>query len=695
MTSWIAFIERSVPTGPRLLGPYDRPVEQIIGACSLDCPDACSWVVTVEDGRAVKLRGNPDHPFTRGGLCVKVNPYIEYTNRPDRILHPLRRVAPKGAGTFHPISWDEALAEIGGRMREAIDVHGGEAIWPYAGTGSVGWLQGEPAGKRLFNALGASNHLLNICSLAGRVGMSYTIGSPFGMDPMDLVQSKLILLWGTNTLTSNHHLWPFVERARGRGAQVVVIDPYRTATAARADHHVAPLPGTDGALALGLVAEIVRLGAQDDAYLAEHTLGWERFVGEELSTWSAERAAATCDLPVDDVRALAARIATSRPTGIRSLMGMQRHGGGGQAARVMSMIPAVTGDFARLGGGICYSTGSAYGFDVEAATRPDLRPHPVRTLTMTRLGEGLLDVDDPPVTVLFMWAANPLAANPDLGRVRRGLARDDLFTVVVDHVHTPTTAYADIVLPGTTQLEHAELQDSYSHLYVQWNEPAVAPRGEALAHTEIFRRLARVLGLTDPALFASDDDLAAALLGSADPALAGITLERLKERGWLRLDLPEPCLPVVERFPTPSGRFEFASERAEADAHGLLPHYVAPFEASDPGDGVSLVSPANHHLLNTTFAGSLNHTKAGEPRITIHPDDAARFGVADGEMVSVFNDRGSFAAAVSVSTAARPRVAHTTKGTSEVNATVAERDADMGRGAVYHDNRVWLVPVPD
>lgn len=670
-------------------------MEQIIGACSLDCPDACSWVVTVEDGRAVKLRGNPDHPFTRGGLCVKVNPYIEYTNRPDRILHPLRRVGPKGAGTFHAISWDEALAEIGGRMREAIDVHGGESIWPYAGTGSVGWLQGEPAGKRLFNALGASNHLLNICSFAGRVGMSYTIGSPFGMDPMDLVHSKLILLWGTNTLTSNHHLWPFVEQARGRGAQVVVIDPYRTATAARADHHVAPLPGTDGALALGLVAEIVRLGAQDDAYLAEHALGWERFFAEELSAWSAERAAATCDLPVDDVRALAARIASSRPTGIRSLMGMQRHGGGGQAARVMSTIPAVTGDFARLGGGICYSTGSAYGFDVEAATRPDLRPHPVRTLTMTRLGEGLLDVDDPPVTVLFMWAANPLAANPDLGRVERGLARDDLFTVVVEHVHTPTTAFADIVLPGTTQLEHAELQDSYSHLYLQWNEPAVAPRGEAASHTEIFRRLAGALGLTDPALFASDDELARTLLESEDRSLTGITLERLKAEGWARLALPQPCLPVAEGFPTPSGRFEFLSERAAADGHGLHPHYVPPFEAADPGDGVALVSPANHHLLNATFASSPAHAKSGPPVVTVHPDDAARFGVRDGGLVRVFNDRGSFDATAVVSTDARPGVAHTTKGNSRANATVAERSADMGRGAVYHDNRVWLEAVGD
>ncbi len=673
----------------RPAAPYHPPmaVEQIIGACSLDCPDACSWIVTVEDGKATKLRGNPEHPFTRGGLCAKVNPYIHYTNRPDRIGQPLRRVGPKGAGSFEPISWDAALEEIAARLHETIATHGGEAIWPYAGTGTVGWLQGEYAGKRLFHTLGASNHLLNICSFAGRVGMTYAMGSPFGMNPEDLIHSRLILLWGTNTLTSNQHLWPFIEEGRSRGATVVVIDPFRTITAARADRHIAPLPGTDGALALGVVAELVARGAHDEQWLRDHALGWDVFRDTELAGWSAERAAAICDIPADEIRWLADQVASSRPTGIRSLMGMQRHGGGGQAARVMSMIPAVTGDFARLGGGICYSTGAAYGFDVEALQRQDLRPSPVRTLTMTRLGQGLLEVE-PPVRVLFMWAANPLVSNPDLGRVRAGLVREDLFTVVVEHVHTPTTAFADIVLPGTTQLEHAEMQDSYSHLYLQWNEPAVAPRGEALSHTEIFRRLARALGLTEPSLFASDEELARDLLGSNDPSLHGITLETLKKNGWQRLSLPDPCLPVVDRFRTPSGRYEFASEAAEADGHGRLPHYVPPFEAGDHGDGLALVSPANHYTVNATFVGSPNHTKAGEPTITIHPDDAARLGVAGGETVRVFNDRGEFEATASVSDDARPHVAHITKGTSLVNATVAERDADMGRGAVYHDNRV-------
>lgn len=677
-------------------------MRQVIGACALDCPDGCSWVVTLDDGgRPVALRGNPDHPFTRGGLCAKVNPYLEYAAAPDRLSHPLRRVGAKGEGRFVRVSWGEALDEIAARLHAVIDRHGGEAIWPYAGTGTVSWLQGmSGAGRRLFHALGASRHDADICSRAGTVGMRYTAGSPAGMDPADLEHSRLVLLWGTNTLTTNLHLWPFVARARERGAPLVVVDPVRTRTAARADRHLAPRPGTDGALVLGLIAGLVGRGACDEEYLQRATLGWERFRDEVVAGWSPERAAQVCGLDVAEVEWLVDRLAESRPTGIRTLMGVQRHGGGGQAVRLMSCLPAVTGDYARLGGGLCYSTGGLYALDEDALTRPDLQPTgPTRRLRMSALGSTLLETADPPVMALVMWAANPVVSNPDQHRVRAGLSREDLFVVAVDHVLSETAAYADLVLPGATQLEQADLTDSYSHLYLNWNAPAVPPPGECLPHTEIFRRIAAAMGLREPALYAGDEDLARDALSGDHPALAGITLERLQEQGWVRLGRPDPFLPFADGFPTPSGRFEFTSQRAQDDGAGLLPQYVPPFEAAAdravPGE-VALISAANHYLVNSTFNASSRHTRRGEPVVRLNPVDAAACGIGDGDEVSVGNDRGTFTARAELTTDVRPGVAATTKGLSpgapdgtSVNATTGERQADLG-GATFHDNRVVI-----
>ncbi|HET9653792.1 MAG TPA: molybdopterin-dependent oxidoreductase [Kineosporiaceae bacterium] len=678
-------------------------MREVIGACALDCPDGCSWVVAVDDaGRAVSLRGNPDHPFTGGGLCAKVNPYLEYAADPGRLLHPVRRVGAKGEGRFARIGWDEALAELADRLHEVRRTYGGEAIWPFPGTGTVSVLQGlGGSGRRLFHALGASRHDADICSRAGNVGMRYTAGTSAGMDPADLEHSRLVVLWGTNTLTTNLHLWPYVTRARERGAPLVVIDPVRTRTAARADRHLAPRPGTDAALVLGLIAHLVGLGACDEAYLHRYTLGWEQFRDEVVAGWSARRAADVCGLDVADVTWLAEQFAGRRPTGIRTLMGVQRHGGGGQAVRLMSCLPAVTGDYGRLGGGLCYSTGTAYTLNEEALTRPDLQPDgPTRRLSMSRLGSILLEESTPPVKALVIWAANPVVSNPDQNRVRAGLSRDDLYVVAVDHRITETAAYADLVLPGTSQIEHADLTDSYSHLFLGWNAPAVPPPGECLPHTEIFRRLARAMGLDEPALFDSDEDLARAALSGGAPALAGITLERLQERGWLRLSVPQPYLPFADGFPTPSGRFEFTSRAAEHAGAGLMPQVVPPHEAvPSGGHGVALISAANHYLVNSTFAASPRHRRSGEPQLQVHPVDAAAFGVGDGQLVRVGNDRGWFTARARITTEVRPGVAATTKGISpvpyggsSVNATTSEQRADLG-GATFHDNRVRVVPV--
>jgi anaerobic selenocysteine-containing dehydrogenase len=672
---------------------------EVLGACPLDCPDGCSWVVTVEDGRAVGLRGNREHPVTRGALCVKVNRYLEQTTAPDRVLHPMRRVGRKGEGRFERITWDEALGEIAGRLGEITREYGGQAIWPFHGTGSLGYVQGLEgfAGRRFFNMLGASVHEPTICSIAGSAGLKYTLGTSGGMDPEDFAHAKLILLWGTNPLTSGHHSWKFVQDARRDGAYVVAIDPVRTRTAAQADEHLAPIPGTDAALALGLLHVIVSMGAHDQAYIDAHTLGWEEFRAR-IEEFPPDLVAKITGLPEERIIALGERIARTRPTAIRATQGIQRHAGGGMTLRTLACLPGVTGDWALRGGGLCYSTSGHFKLNLPGLVRMDLLPHPVRSLSMTRLGEGLLDVGDPPVKALFVIGANPVGSNPAQDKVRRGLSREDLFTVVLEHFPTDTTDYADIVLPATMQPEHLDVIAGYGHLYLIWNEPAVAAPGECLPTSETFRRLARRMGMTEPSLYDSDEDLVRQLLDSRHPWLDGITVERLRERGFARLNVDKPFLPFADGFPTSSGRLEFRSQRAVRGGHDPLPGFTPP---ADPGDGLVLISGAGHHFLNTTFGNNPElRRRAGAPTVVLHPDDAAERGIPDGAAVRVHNARGSFEALAEVSDRVRPGVAATTKGHwaklnggSTVNATIDERDADMGGGAVFHDNRVEVALV--
>lgn len=652
---------------------------KVLGACPLDCPDGCSWVVDVQDGVAVGLRGNKEHPITRGALCVKVNRYLEQLKSDERLMHPLRRVGPKGEGRFERISWDEALAEIGSRLSGIVEEFGGEAIWPFHGTGSLGYIQGLEgfSGRRFFNALGASLHDPTICSVAGSVGLKYTLGTSGGMDPEDFVHSKLILLWGTNPLTSGHHGWKFIQDS---GAYTVAIDPVRTRTAERCDEHLAPLPGTDAALALGLMNIIVSMGAHDAEFIAERTEGWDEFQGR-IAEFTPDRVAEITGLPVERIVALGERIANTRPTAIRASQGLQRHAGGGMALRALGCLPGVTGDWAIPGGGLHYSTSGHFDLNLPELMRMDLLPHPVRTLSMTRLGEGLLETDDPPVKALFVIAANPVGSNPDQVRVIEGLRREDLFTVVLEHFPTDTVDYADIVLPATMQPEHLDVLAAYGNLYLVWNEPAVPPPGECLSTTETFRRLARQMGLTEPALYDSDEELARQLLKGHD-------VDRLRVDGFLK----------VTPGPVPKGRLQFVSTRAEQAGHDPLPAYIPP---ADPGDGLVLISAASHYFLNSTFGNNPElRRRSGDPAVTLHPADAAARGIADGVLVTVANDRGSFEAVAVLSESVRPGVAATTKGRwakfsggATVNATVAERDSDFGGGAVYHDNRVRVTPV--
>ena len=438
----------------------------------MDCPDTCSWVVTVENKRAIKLSANRDHPHTRGSLCVKLNRYLEHTRAPDRLLYPLRRAGQKGEGRFQRIDWEEALDEISDRWQEVIARHGPQAIWPYYGCGTLGMLQGTAgAGRRLANVLGASQHLMSICMVAGAAGTGYVLGdNRVGMDPETFAESGLIVLWGANPLTTGHHLWKFMDAARKKGAHLVAIDPIRTRSAKRADEHLAPIPGTDAALALGLMHCVVSAGAEDHEFIARHTLGWEAF-RERIRQFPPDRVAAITGIPEERIRLLGERLATTRPTGIKVGIGMQRHGGGGAAVRAITCIPGVTGDWRYPGGGVAYDTRGFFPANWAALWRDDLRPPGTRTLNMTRMGEVLLETGDPPVEALFVYGSNPVASAPHQSKVRRGLRREDLFTVVVDHFQTDTADYADIVLPATMQTEHADLHcdvngDGRPDLYV-------------------------------------------------------------------------------------------------------------------------------------------------------------------------------------------------------------------------------------
>jgi anaerobic selenocysteine-containing dehydrogenase len=680
--------------------------QHVRGACPMDCPDTCSWIVTVKDGRAVKLEGDPAHPFTRGVLCNKLNDYVAYTQSPERLLYPMRRNGPKGSGSFARISWDEALAEVSARLLEISKEFGAEAIWPYVGSGNMGLIQGIfGAGQRLWNAIGASRHLGTICAIAGAVGTGYTLGDDrVGMDPETLRFSKLIILWGANTLSTNSHLWPAILTARRNGAFLVVIDPIRTRTAAAADCHLAPTPGTDAALALGLMNVVLTEGAEDRDFIEKRTVGWDAF-SQRILAFPPERVSKICGLPAESIVALGKRVAHTRPTGIRIGIGIQHHGGGGMAVRTITCLPGVTGDWRYPGGGASYNTRGFFGGNWTALVRDDLRPRHTRALSMTRLSEGLLEVDDPPVKALFVYGGNPLASNPHQTRVRLGLARPDLFTVVFEHFLTDTAEFADIVLPATMQFEHADLLVSYGHLYVLWNEPAVAPPGGCMPGSEFFRRLARTMRLEIPCLYDSDEEIACQFLDSGHPSLEGITLEALKERGSIRLNYPDPFVPFAHRFPSPSGKLEFVTERMTEVGLDPVAGYTPPYETAQRDTPLAreyplaLIAVADHYFINSMFANVPTQLKrSGRLTIFVHPEDAGARRLETGAAARVFNNRGSFVATVELTDRVRKGVVATTKGRwprhatggVTVNATVDERDSDMGGGAIFHDNRVEL-----
>lgn len=661
-------------------------------------------LVEVESGRAVSVRGDPAHPTTAGVLCNKVARYLDRVYSPDRLKTPLRRVGAKGEGRFEPISWDAAIAEIAQNFRRiaADDPH---SILPYHYAGTMGLVQSQAVGKRFFNRLGASILDETICAEAGSVGWKATYGAGIGMDPERFAESRLILIWGSNPVASNLHLWRIIQQAKRQGARLICIDPLRTDTAARCHQHIAPLPGTDAALALAMMHVLIAENLIDQDYIRRHTLGFDA-LAERVAAWTPERASGICGIEAEVIVALSREYGRTRPAAIRLNYGIQRTRGGGNAVRAIGCLPALTGQWRDAAGGALLSCSGNFPVDHAALTRPELRPprqEKPRHINMTTIGDALLTLDDPPIRALYVFNSNPAAVAPDSDRVRQGLRRDDLFLVVHELFQTDTADFADIVLPATSQFEHADIHQPYGHLYALASSPAIAPLYDAKPNSEVFRLLARAMGFTDPCFDESDEDIAAQAFSASDSRTAHFDGPSMRATGFQRLNLPDRFAPFAEGgFPTPSGKCEFWSSRLEAKGLDPLPDFVPPYESAQSSPDLAsrfplaLITPAARNFLNTSFANLPKFIEEeAAPRVDLHPADAAVRGIADGDWTEVFNDRGRFFARARLRPATQPRPGvvgspsiwwqKLSPGGTNCNAVTSQSLTDLGAGATFYD----------
>jgi anaerobic selenocysteine-containing dehydrogenase len=684
----------------------------IRAACPHDCPDTCAMLVTVEDGRATKVHGDPGHPTTHGALCTKVSRYPERTYHADRVLHPLKRVGPKGSGRFERVSWETALDDIAARL-EAIagpDGANAEAILPYSYAGTMGLVQGESMAARFFHRLGASRLDRTICSSAGGEALAATYGAKVGMHVEHFAESRLIVIWGSNSITSNLHFWTYAQQAKRAGARLVCIDPRRTETAEKCHEHIALLPGTDGALALGLMHELVVNDGLDADYIKRHTEGWPA-LRERALQWPPERAAAVCGIDAEAIRRLARDYGTTKPAAIRLNYGMQRAHGGGNAVRLIAILPCLVGAWRHRAGGMLLSSSGWFraARDDAALQRPDLlgarRP---RTINMSTIGDDLLreagasradgSPFGPAIEALVVYNSNPVAVAPHSGKVAAGFAREDLFTVVLEHFMTDTADLADYVLPATTQLEHLDVHTAYGHTYALINEPAIAPLGEARPNTQVFRDLAARMGFDEPCFADSDETLARSAFHAARDG--GVDFDALRARGWVKLDIAEA--------PFAAGGFPTTDGKCRIDAPGLgVPDYVANHEsaASTPALAarfpLAMISPPERNFLNSTFVNvtSLRGVD-GEPVLEIDAGDAAARGIVGGQRVRVFNDRGALECKALVGPRARPGVVNAmgvwwkklAADGRNANELTHQRLTDIGRAPSFYDCLVDVEP---
>ncbi|HVO80723.1 MAG TPA: molybdopterin-dependent oxidoreductase [Terriglobales bacterium] len=694
-------------------------------ACPHDCPDACGVLINVEDGRATKIQGDPAHPITRGFLCAKVAKYLDRVYSPDRVLYPLRRVVPKGpcgAGTpvreaFQRITWDEALAEITDRFKRIAAEFGSEAILPYSYGGTLGTLNGSSMDRRFFHRLGASQLERTICSVAGEEGLKSVIGVKWGTEPEQFAHSRYIIAWAANIHGNNVHLWPFIEEARRKGAKLVVIDPYRTRTAACADWYLPLNPGTDAALALAMMHVIINEGLYDADYVSRYTLGFER-LRQKVQEYPPQRVAQWTGISIADTVKLAREYATTRPAVIRVNYGVQRSERGGMAMRAITMLPCITGSWKEVGGGLQLSTSGAFGLNRQALDRPDLMVkalgRPARVVNMVELGKALNTLQHPPIKALFVYNSNPAAVCPNQNEVTRGLRRPDLFTAVHEQFLTDTTDYADIVLPATTFFEHKELQTAYGHYYVQMSHPAIEPLGECRSNVELFRGLAERMGFEEECFRESVDQMMDAALASENPWLSGIDRQRLEREGHVRLNfedqlpkksfpLPVPrsqpgfFLPFAEgNFPTASGKAELYSQSLKAQGLDPVAEFTPPSESRHGEKAkefpLELLARKADNFLNSSFSNVPAVQEMEEVGLLeINRVDAVKRGITDGDTVRVFNGRGHILLKARVNGAVPPGVVsarlYWAKLAAEgrnANVLTSEKLTDLGNSATFY-----------
>ena len=674
---------------------------QVRAACPHDCPDTCAMIVTVDQGQATRVAAALDHPTTDGFLCTKVNRYLERTYSPQRVLYPMKRIGDKGKGLFARITWDEALETIANKFGEiAESSEGPEAIVPYSYAGTMGLIQGSSMDRRFFHKLGASLLDRTICAAAGAAGYKATIGASVGTDPERFDEAKLILIWGSNPITSNVHLWPKIVDAKRRGAKVIAIDPYRSLTAEKCDEHLSLLPGTDGALALGMMHVLINEDLIDHDYVTRHTVGFAP-LRDRAGEYPPERVAAITGLNEESIVSLAREYGRKKPAVIRLNYGMQRHAGGGMAVRTITCLPALIGAWRDPAGGILLSTSGTFGINTAALERPDLIWNHPRTINMSAIGDALLNEKDPPIRALYVYNSNPVAVAPDSRMVIAGFSRPDLFTVVHEIFQTDTADYADVLLPATTQLEQFDLHKAYGHLYLLVNNPAIEPLGEAKPNSEVFRLLAGSMGFSEACFTDTDEQMAQQALASGHPWMPQITLDDLKEKGWVRLNVPERFAPfAVGNFLTPSGKCEFFSQNLLDRGIDPLPTYIAPRESALTAPELArayplaMISPPAHNFLNSSFANlpSFVHAEK-EPMLDIHPDDAEMRGIDSGDRVRIFNDRGSFAARARVTEKARQGVVvalsiwwkKLSPDGRNANEVTSQSLTDLGAAATFYD----------
>lgn len=685
-------------------------VERIRGACPHDCPDTCAVITEVEEGRAVRFYGVEEHPITRGWLCAKVRPYLDHVYHPDRLKYPLRRIGPRGSGRWQRISWEQAVQTIGERWRAIIAEHGPEAILPYSYSGTLGLVQMTVASARFWNRMGASQLERSICGAAGEYAVQATLGARQSPRYDDVRHSRLVIVWGHNPVSTAPHFMPFLRKAQRQGCRLVVIDPRRTRTAAGADWHLAPKPGTDGVLALAMGHVIVEEGLQDERWLEAHASGWPEF-RERLGQYSPEWAGEISGLDPHAIIKLAREYALTKPGLIKIADGVQRNFNGGQTVRAICALPALTGQYGLLGGGLAYSTSDYISWDSGAVNHWDECPPPARMVNMNRLGAALLgEVSDPPLQSLYVFGSNPASIAPSAGKVVAGLQRDDLFTVVHELFMTDTADYADIVLPATSQLEQTDLHKAYGHTLLTYNEQAIDPIGEAKSNWDVMRLLAEEMGFDEPWLRQTADEVIAEILAqtrASNQVLEGVTLSRLKASGFV--DLPvEPRVPFADgRFPTATGKVALFNPALAEQGLDPWPTWVYKVDGAGGGEeggrfpqeqALALVSGAAHHFVSSSFANHADFLqREGEPFVEIHEDDAVQRGIGDGDMVVVENERGWCVLRALVTTKVRPGVLASPKGRwsklgngRNINWVTSDALGDMAGQSTFHSSRVWL-----